>query len=666
MKLFVVNRYEGEEEVKTTNEKGHLSELLRRIEERKRERAAKNENPISQEDSSVTEEVRHKKRKKEKAECNESLTVDKITDNKHENESCTDLSRTPDDSQQLRKKKRRKKNAENKQDASAIHETFENKEQVDVSSKKDRISSKSVDLNNVQDKLPEKQNDFMILGSKTQAKKREVKRVLPDWLAHPELVSVDLNSGPTLEELGLNLDPKLIEVLRSNGINKLFPAQASMISWLMKCDKDRKQGWWPRDTCVSAPTGSGKTLAYVLPIVQLLQSRLVPKVRCLVVVPVKELAVQVYKVMTTYTSHTSLRVGLLSGALPFEQEQNNILKKTRRGCSISAVDIIVATPGRLIDHILKTPGFSLNDLKFLVIDEADRAGDWLKYLPQHHSRAPRLTLMNLRCSDAPVQKLLFSATLSQDPEKLSRLGLFQPILFTSVLVTGKDGDVNLDNEIGDFVGRYTSPEELTELAVECTAEYKPVALYQLLTRNETIMKVLVFTNSGEMAHRLALLLRSFLSEKNVVVGELSAQLAPKQREVVLEKFAAGEIHVLVSSDALARGVDVPDVQMVISYDLPKHIKGYIHRAGRTGRAGKSGTAISVLTSNQVAIFKHMLNNAHKKTPIIEKMDLEVAATTIGYQSHVEKLKEVLEKEKEDNLQRAKAEKRMRPKGVGTK
>lgn len=141
----------------------------------------------------------------------------------------------------------------------------------------------------------------------------------------------------------------------------------------------------------------------------------------------------------------------------------------------------------------------------------------------------------------PAQKLLFSATLSQDPEKLSWLGLFQPILFTTV-VTDKDTDVNLDKIAGDFVGRYTSPGELTELAVECNVEYKPVALYQLLTRHGTISKTLVFTNSGHTTHRLALLMQSLLSERNVAVGELSAQLAPKQRESVLGKFASAEIH----------------------------------------------------------------------------------------------------------------------------
>ncbi|OAD55797.1 putative ATP-dependent RNA helicase Dbp73D [Eufriesea mexicana] len=610
MSLFVINRYEGEEE-ETKNEKHHLSELLKRIEERKKERAFKNNRELQKSNSENAQELKHKKKKKEKKKFNQSP-----------------IANTND----YRKKKKKRKDVYNEENFMK-HET-----------------SQSENTNNLNNEVPNQQTDFIVLGSKNKQKKHEVKRILPEWLANPKIIPLDLSTGPNLEELNSILDSKLIEILRANGINKLFPVQDSILHWLLKCEEDRQQKWWLKDTCVSAPTGSGKTLAYALPIVQILQSRLVPKIRCLIVVPVQELATQVYKVMLTYTSHTNLRVVLLSGASAFNEEQKSIMKTT---------DIVVATPGRLIDHILKTPGFSLDDLKFLVIDEADKDADWLQYLPEPHYRAPRLTLSNLHSGKIPAQKLLFSATLSQDPEKLNRLGLFQPILFTSVLLTGKDDDVDLDKEVGDFIGRYTSPEELIEEAVECAIEYKPLALYQLVIRNNMTSKTLVFTNSGATAHRLAIILQSLLFEKNIIVGELSAQLSSKGRENVLKKFITGSTQILVCSDALARGIDVPDVQLVISYDLPKHIKGYIHRAGRTGRAGKSGTAISILTSKQVGIFKHMLSNAHKAVPNIEKLDLSSVINEVDYSSHIEKLKHVLEEEKQKNLLRAKTAKRIR-------
>ncbi|XP_015589283.1 ATP-dependent RNA helicase DDX51 [Cephus cinctus] len=622
MSLFVINRYQGEDVEKPKVEEDHLSALLKRIEDRKKQKAAGTVkgNEIEKRDVQQEKGPVKKKRKNQKVI-------------KQENSSLTE------------------------------HVITETVEHVIVNKFETESIKKSVDPIKLKDALNELEGkqDFMVLGSELHKTKQSIKRVLPDWLAHPEIISADLSNSPDLEKFEAILDSKLLEVLRKNGITKLFPVQASMITWLLKCSKDRKMGWWPRDTCVSAPTGSGKTLAYVLPIVQELQFRFVPKVRCLIVLPVQELAAQVYKVMLLYTAHTNLRVTLISGASSFEQEQMHLVKKTERGQIISRVDIVIATPGRLVDHIKKTVGFSLAALRFLVIDEADRSTEWLQHLPSPHLSVPPLTVENLRSSsNRPAQKLLFSATLSQDPEKLSRLGLFQPILFTSV-ITDKDDDVDLDADTGEFVGRYTSPDELTELAVECSSEYKPLALLQLLTKNEISERALVFTNSGESAHRLAILAQSFLNEKNIVVGELSALLAPKQREDVLTKFADGKIQVLISSDALARGLDIPGVKLVVSYDLPKHIKGYIHRAGRTGRAGIKGTAVSILAPNQIAMFNKMLTAAHKKVPNIEKLELETFAESIDYQAHVEKLKETLNKKQSETLQRLKATKRRRGK-----
>ncbi|XP_018047568.1 PREDICTED: ATP-dependent RNA helicase DDX51 [Atta colombica] len=650
MSLFVINRYEDESKKEVENKTNHFSELLKRIEERKRQRAAVNNKSTLNKDENNLEEPKKKKKKKllEAEKSNDLHTEDKIVSSEKIDEHTIEIAKVS-----TKKKKKKDIKDIDKFDSIATDNN------IDLEEKDKNLAEENNDDKDTTNKETSLQSNFIILGAKSRKKQREVKRVLPDWLAHPEIISADLNSGPPLEELESVLETKLIEILRANGIIKLFPVQSNIIKWLHQCNIDRKMGWWPRDTCVSAPTGSGKTLAYVLPIVQELQTRFVPQIRCLVVLPVQELAAQIHKVMVTYTSHTDLKVGLLSGASSFEQEQKSIIKKTERGKYLSTVDIIIATPGRLLDHILKTPGFSLDYLKFLVIDEADRTAEWLQYLPEPHSRPPVLTLGNMRSSKIiPAQKLLFSATLSQDPEKLSRLGLFQPKLFTTV-VTDKDTDINLDKVAGDFVGRYTSPGELTELAVECPPSYKPIVLYQLLTRHDIIPKTLVFTNSGQHAHRLALLMQLFLSERNVVVGELSAQLVSKQREGILGKFANGKIHVLISSDALARGLDILDVQLVVSYDLPKHIKGYIHRAGRTGRAGKPGTAVSILTANQVGIFKQMLSGAHKVVPNIEQMNLHAIANAVNYEGQLAKLTEILEKEKNESLERTKATKRRR-------
>jgi len=151
------------------------------------------------------------------------------------------------------KKKKKKKDIENKNHSAAIDKNIDLEE-------KDKNSAEENNDKDITEKEIPSQSNFIVLGAKSRKKQIKVKRVLPDWLAYPEIISADLNSGASLEELKSVLDAKLIEVLRANGIVKLFPVQSSIIKWLHKCKMDRKLGWWPRDTCVSAPTGSGKYL----------------------------------------------------------------------------------------------------------------------------------------------------------------------------------------------------------------------------------------------------------------------------------------------------------------------------------------------------------------------------------------------------------------------
>lgn len=187
MIVLFVYRYEGEKE-ETRNETKHLSELLKRIEDRKRERVGHDEYK-----STKDEELQNKN-----VEVPDSPNLDLSSDKPKKAKSPT--------------------------------------------------------------KKTDKQTDFIVLGAKSKQRKREVKRVLPEWLANPSIISMDLNSGPSIEQLVPVLDSKLIEVLKVNGIDKLFPVQASMVTWLLDCNKDRQQGWWLRDTCVSAPTGSGTNI----------------------------------------------------------------------------------------------------------------------------------------------------------------------------------------------------------------------------------------------------------------------------------------------------------------------------------------------------------------------------------------------------------------------
>lgn len=206
----------------------------------------------------------------------------------------------------------------------------------------------------------------------------------------------------------------------------------------------------------------------------------------------------------------------------------------------------MCTAGRLVEHLQNTEGFSLRHLKFLVIDEADRImdhiqNDWLFHVDKHirlenelmSDRLPNLNWNSITGQKAFVHKMLFSATLSQDPEKLERWGLFQPKLFSAAKIDNHEDE--------DQIRKYSTPAELKENFIVCEPENKPLVLYHLLV-NKKWDKVLCFTNAAESAHRLAVLLDVWGKDK-FKVAELSAALDRTKREAVLKKFTQSEINV---------------------------------------------------------------------------------------------------------------------------
>ncbi|NWR83420.1 DDX51 helicase, partial [Furnarius figulus] len=465
----------------------------------------------------------------------------------------------------------------------------------------------------------------------------QVQPFLPQWLAKPKRVQKRIkdNLCPIRDIPGIH--PRLLKKLQTNGIESFFPVQAEVIPAILQSASNGyllgRGGYRPKDICVSAPTGSGKTLSFVIPIVQVLLDRVVCHVRALVVLPTKELAQQVSKVFNIYTDGTGLKVILIAGQKTFAQEQEMLVQKKVTGyCSLA--DIVVATPGRLTDHINKTPGFSLTQLRFLIVDEADRMIDdmhqnCLNQIVKAAFRVENDSGSNMifqrtkpgpltagsSCSpQIPLQKLLFSATLTQDPEKLQQLDLFQPCLFTSVYSEKKTlGDGTETKQ--DSANKYTLPEGLSQSYVPCELNSKPlILLYFMLTMKFT--RVLCFTNSREATHRLFLLVQAF---GGVTVAEFSSRLAPGERRRTIKEFEQGKIQLLISTDATARGIDVQGVKYVINYDAPQFIRTYIHRVGRTARAGKVGVAFSLVLRIQERRFLQMLRNAGiqdiKKHPV---------------------------------------------------
>ncbi|XP_055845055.1 probable ATP-dependent RNA helicase Dbp73D [Episyrphus balteatus] len=526
---------------------------------------------------------------------------------------------------------------------------------------------------------PAENEDFQVLGSNVFDRKPKVEMVLPPWLAHPTVIATSIVESSEQEDSFVSkadyLSDHLKESLKELSIDNLFPVQKSVIPWVLTAHS-KPYPFRPRDICVSAPTGSGKTLAFAVPIVQLLENRVEKKIRALVVLPVAELALQVYKVFKKLTDKTNLSVCLLTKSNPFPLEQQKLVE-SYKGKFYSKADIVITTPGRLVEHLHATNGFCLKSLKFLVIDEADRImnqvhHNWLYHLDNHVKTTSDMLLSgrtaplciheleSVACNQP--HKMLFSATLSQDPEKLQGIRLFQPKLFTSVLTNldelkEKFVEARTAEIREEFIGKYTTPAELTEKYCLTESRIKPLTLYSLITENNWT-KFLCFTNSVESSGRLAFVLK-YLFDKRMVIEELSGALNPKMRASVLSTFARGKTNGLICSDALARGIDIPDVDIVISYDPARHIKTYIHRIGRTARAGRPGTAITMLTQKELNSFNHTLsevgkviteeikvttdveeNNAQKYAKALSELRIKVEADkhTKNYLKHIAKEK----------------------------
>ncbi|XP_076209298.1 ATP-dependent RNA helicase DDX51 [Aptenodytes patagonicus] len=480
-------------------------------------------------------------------------------------------------------------------------------------------------------------SSLVVLGDYDRKPVQKVQPFLPQWLAQPKLVQKRIkdNLVPIRDVPGIH--PRLLKKLQMNGIESFFPVQAEVIPAVLQSASNGylmgQGGYRPKDICVSAPTGSGKTLSFVIPVVQVLLDRVVCQVRALVVLPTKELAQQVSKVFNIYTDGTGLKVVLITGQKSFAKEQEMLVQKKVTGyCSLA--DIIVATPGRLTDHIRQTPGFSLTQLRFLIVDEADRMIDDMhqnclnqivkaafqvendsgsNMLFQRTKPGP-VTAASSCYPQIPLQKLLFSATLTQDPEKLQQLDLFQPRLFTSVYSEKKTLGDGTEAE-QDTNKKYILPEGLSQCYVPCDLNSKPLLLLHfMLTMKFT--RVLCFTNSREASHRLFLLVQAF---GGVTAAEFSSRLPPNERQRTMKEFEQGKIQLLISTDATARGIDVKGVNYVINYDAPQFIRTYIHRVGRTARAGKAGVAFSLVLRIQERRFLRMLKDAGiqdiKKHPV---------------------------------------------------
>ncbi|MBS0300237.1 MAG: DEAD/DEAH box helicase [Proteobacteria bacterium] len=354
----------------------------------------------------------------------------------------------------------------------------------------------------------------------------------------------------SFEQLGLSTD--LLRAISEQGYVNPTPIQEQAIPVILE----------GKDVMGGAQTGTGKTASFTLPMLQRLEihanSSMSPAkhpVRALILVPTRELAMQVHDSVKTYGKYSALRSAVVYGGVNIDT-QIDIVR--------SGIEIMVATPGRLLDHIQQKT-LTLAKVEILVLDEADRMLDMgflpdikqiIQLLPEHR------------------QNLMFSATFSPEIKKLANKLLQNPVLV----------EVAKQNSVSELITHVVYPVESIR---------KQELLIQLI-KQEELQQVLVFTRTKHGADRLAQRLKRHEITSEAIHGDRN-QL---QRTQALDNFKQGQIRVLVATDVAARGLDIEELSHVINFELPNNPEDYVHRIGRTGRAGAKGLAISLVSKEE--------------------------------------------------------------------
>lgn len=308
-----------------------------------------------------------------------------------------------------------------------------------------------------------------------------------------------------------------------------------------------------RDIIGGAQTGTGKTAAFALPIIARLHKH--GKIRALILEPTRELAQQVYDALQVFTKHTNLRTALLYGGVRYGKQREQILR---------CPDIIVATPGRLLDF-LGQKTFKLEHVETLVLDEADRMLD-MGFLPD----VRRI----IGYTPAKRQSLLFSATVPPAIDSLSKWMLNEPVTIR--------------------IGSGTSTADTITHSIYPVDDRQKFDLLVALLGQIDYESALIFTRTKRGADTI----QRWLEARDHKVGVIHSDRAQKEREQTMLHFRSGKLRVLVATDIVARGIDISGISHVINYDIPQHPEDYVHRIGRTGRAAKEGEAVTLFTAGE--------------------------------------------------------------------
>ncbi len=370
----------------------------------------------------------------------------------------------------------------------------------------------------------------------------------------------------TFDTLGLSAD--LLRTVAEEGYTEPTPVQARTIPLVLE----------GRDILAAAQTGTGKTAAFALPILDRLRQHANTSfsparhpVRALILVPTRELAVQVDESVRTYGRTVPLRSTVVYGGMPMDPQ----IKELRSG-----IEILVATPGRLLDLVGQKVA-NLGQVEILVLDEADRMLD-MGFLPDIQRIIALLP--------AKRQNLMFSATFADEIRRLSKTILNDPV---EVEVAPRNATVDTIQQLVYPVDRDRKEELLAHLI-----------------RKDDLRQLLVFTRTKISATRLA----TWLDRQGLNAVAIHSDRSQPERTRALEEFKTGDIRVLVATDVAARGLDIEDLPYVVNFELPWNPQDYVHRIGRTGRAGATGEAISLVCIDETDLLRGIQRLLRKAIP----------------------------------------------------
>ncbi|KAG9674666.1 putative ATP-dependent rRNA helicase rrp3, partial [Aureobasidium melanogenum] len=416
----------------------------------------------------------------------------------------------------------------------------------------------------------------------------------------------DAKAPKSFRDLGI-IDA-LAESCEAMNFTKPTPIQAESIPLAL-------QG---RDIIGLAETGSGKTAAFALPILQALMET-PSSLFGLVLAPTRELAYQISQQFEALGSLIGVKCAVIVGGMDMVPQAIALGKKPH---------IIVATPGRLLDHLENTKGFSLRTLKYLVMDEADRLLD-LDFGP--------ILDKILKVIPKERRTYLFSATMSSKVESLQRASLSNPM------------------KVSISSSSYQTVSTLIQSYLFIPHKFKDIYLVYILNEFAGQSTVL-FTRTVNETQRLAYLLRAL----GFGAIPLHGQLSQSARLGALSKFRAGSRDILVATDVAARGLDIPSVDLVLNFDLPPDSKTYVHRVGRTARAGKAGRAVSFVTQYDVEVYQRIEKALAKKLPEHDAPRDQVMV----FAEKVSEAQRVAVREMKDLHEKAKSGGRGGPRGKG--